>query len=226
MQGNKLYGGVTSVLPIKLITAGVIPIIFALAFLSIPSFVGQILSGSANVKLQSIGTNLVAWFQPSNAQTFAAGGWQPYIYPLVYFLLVFVFTYFYTSITFSSQEIAENLQKQGGFIAGIRSGLQTEKYLSKTVNRLTLFGALSLGFLALLPILAQIFIKTDIALQGTSILILVAVSIETLRQVESRALMVTYDQYDEPDYFTKPLDSPKKSKFSLKNLPKPRIRKK
>ena len=139
---------------------------------------------------------------------------------------MFVFTYFYTSITFSSQEIAENLQKQGGFIAGIRSGLQTEKFLSKTVNRLTFFGALSLGFLALLPILAQIFIKTDIALQGTSILILVAVSIETLRQVESRALMVTYDQYDEPDYFTKPLDSPKKSKFSLNNLPKPRIRKK
>ena len=226
VQGNKLYGGVTSVLPIKLITAGVIPIIFALAFLSIPSFVGQIFANSKSANLHNIGTHLVTWFQPSNAQTFAAGGWQPYIYPLVYFLLVFVFTYFYTSITFSSQEIAENLQKQGGFIAGIRSGLQTEKFLSKTVNRLTFFGALSLGFLALLPILAQIFIKTDIALQGTSILILVAVSIETLRQVESRALMVTYDQYDEPDYFTKPLESPKKAKFSLNNLPKPRIRKK
>lgn len=226
VQGNKLYGGVTSILPIKLITAGVIPIIFALAFLSIPSFVGQILSGSANVKLQGIGTNLVAWFQPSSAQTFAAGGWQPYIYPLVYFLLVFIFTYFYTSITFSSQEIAENLQKQGGFIANIRSGLQTEKYLSKTVNRLTFFGALSLGFLALLPILAQIFIKTDIALQGTSILILVAVSIETLRQIESRALMVTYDQYDEPDYFTKPLDQPKRSKFSKNKLTIGKSRKK
>jgi preprotein translocase subunit SecY len=212
VQGNKLYGGVTSVLPIKLITAGVIPIIFALAFLSIPSFVGQILSGSASAKLQSIGTHLVSWFQPSSAQSFAAGGWQPYIYPVAYFALVFIFTFFYTSITFNSKEIAENLQKQGGFIAGVRSGLQTEKYLSRTVNRLTLFGALSLGLLAVLPILAQIFVKTDIALQGTSILILVAVSIETLRQIESRALMVTYDQYSEPDYFIKPLKTTTKKK--------------
>lgn len=220
VQGNKLYGGVTSILPIKLITAGVIPIIFALAFLSIPSFVGQILSGSANVKLQSIGTQLVTWFQPSSAQSFAAGGWQPYIYPIVYFALVFIFTFFYTSITFNSKEIAENLQKQGGFIAGIRSGLQTEKFLSKTVNRLTLFGALSLGLLAVLPILAQIFVKTDIALQGTSILILVAVSIETLRQIESRALMVTYDQYAEPDYFSKPLITAKPKAQKRLNLNK------
>lgn len=223
VQGNKLYGGVTSVLPIKLITAGVIPIIFALAFLSIPSFVGQILSGSATPRLQSIGTHLVSWFQPPNAQSFAAGGLQPYIYPLAYFALVFIFTFFYTSITFNSKEIAENLQKQGGFIAGIRSGLQTEKFLTKTVNRLTLFGALSLGVLAVLPILAQVFIKTNIALEGTSILILVAVSIETLRQIESRALMVTYDQYSEPDYFLKPLQN--KSKYPKKTLIFKKLRK-
>jgi len=114
---------------------------------------------------------------------------------------VFVFTFFYTSITFNAKEIAENLQKQGGFIADIRSGTQTEKYLSKVVNRLTLFGALSLGLLALLPIIGQIFLKTNIALGGTSILILVAVALETLRAIESRALMVTYDQYEQKDYF-------------------------
>lgn len=201
VQGNRAYGGVTTTLPIKLITAGVIPIIFAVAFLSLPSFVGQLLSTNASARLQEIGTNLYLWFQPPSAQTFAQEGFIPYIYPVVYFLLVFMFTFFYTSITFNSKEIAENLQKQGGFIEGIRSGLQTEKYLGGVVNRLTLFGALALGFLALVPIIGQIFLSSSIALGGTSILILVSVAIETLRAIESRALMVTYDQYEQPDFF-------------------------
>lgn len=201
VQGNRAYGGVTTTLPIKLITAGVIPIIFAVAFLSVPSFVGQLMSASSNAHWQSIGQNLVTWFQNPSSSTFAAGGWEPYIYPVAYFLLVFLFTFFYTSITFNSKEIAENLQKQGGFVEGVRSGLQTEKYLSKTVNKLTLFGAIALGVLAVMPIIAQIFVNTSIALGGTSILILVAVSLETLRAVESRALMVTYDQYSRDDFF-------------------------
>lgn len=201
IQGNRAYGGVKTVLPIKLITAGVIPIIFALAFLSVPSFVGQLLSSSSNPQWAELGTNLMTWFQAPTAESFAAGGLQPYIYPVVYFFFVFVFTFFYTSITFNSQEIAENLQKQGGFIEGVRSGKQTEKYLGKLVNRLTLFGAFSLGMLAVLPIVIQAFVKTNIALQGTSVLILVAVALETLRQIESRALMVTYDQYEQPDFF-------------------------
>ncbi len=201
VQGNRAYGGVTTILPVKLITAGVIPIIFAVAFLSVPSFVGQILKNNHSTSLQHLGTNLATWFQNPTATTFAAGGWQPYIYPVTYFLLVFIFTFFYTSITFNSKEIAENLQKQGGFIEGIRSGLQTEKYLGRTVNRLTLFGALSLGLLALMPIIAQIFIGINIAIGGTSVLILVSVSLETLRAVESRALMITYDQYQSEDFF-------------------------
>jgi preprotein translocase subunit SecY len=201
VQGNRTYGGVTTILPVKLIAAGVVPIIFAVAFLSVPSFVGQLLSGGHSQRLQQIGQNLVTWFQAPSAQSFHAGGWQPYIYPVVYFTLVFVFTFFYTSITFNSKEIAENLQKQGGFIEGIRSGLQTEKYLGRVVNRLTLFGALSLGLLALLPIVGQLFVSKDIAMSGTSVLILVAVALETLRQIESRALMVTYDQYQQPDFF-------------------------
>lgn len=201
VQGNRAYGGVTTVLPIKLITAGVIPIIFSVAFLSVPSFVGQLLTSAHSIKMQHLGTNLVHWFQTPSSTTFAAGGWIPYLYPAVYFFLVFVFTFFYTSITFNSKEIAENLQKQGGFIADIRSGAQTEKYLTKIVNRLTLFGAISLGLLALLPIVGQIFLKTNIAIGGTSILILVSVALETLRSIESRALMVTYDQYEQPDFF-------------------------
>lgn len=204
VQGNRAYGGVTSNLPIKLITAGVIPIIFAVAFLSVPSFGGQLMSTSSSARLQHIGSKLVLWFQTPSAQTFQLHGFTPFIYPIVYFLLVFVFTYFYTSITFNAKEIAENLQKQGGFITGVRSGLQTEKHLSRIVTRLTLFGALSLGLLALMPIVGQLFLKTSIAIGGTSILILVSVALETLRAIESRALMVTYDQYEQPDFFYEP----------------------
>lgn len=200
VQGNRIYGGVTTVLPIKLITAGVIPIIFAVAFLSVPSFLGQIFSGSQSERLQEIGTKLVQWFQTPTSQTFAAGGVQPYIYPVVYFLLVFVFTFFYTSIAFNSSEIAENLQQQGGFIEGVRSGKQTEKYLNKVVNRLTLFGAIALGLLAVMPIVGQAFLDVNITIGGTSVLILVAVALETLRLLESQALMLTYDKYEQPDF--------------------------
>ncbi len=207
VQGNRAYGGVTTTLPVKLITAGVIPIIFAVAFLSVPNFLGSILTHGQGTNFiptthwGHIGVTLSTWFQTPSATTFAAGGFRPWAYPLTYFLLVFVFTYFYTSVTFNSKEIAENLQKQGGFIADIRSGHQTENYLRHVVNRLTLFGATALGLLAVLPILAQVKIKQNIAIGGTSILILVSVSLETLRQIESRALMITYDQYEAPEYF-------------------------
>jgi preprotein translocase subunit SecY len=196
----------------------VVPIIFAVAFLSVPPFIGQLMTSSASANLQSLGEKMVTFFQAPTSASFTTGGWEPYIYPITYFVLVFLFTYFYTSITFNSKEIAENLQKQGGFIEGVRSGHQTEKYLSKTVNRLTLFGATSLGLLAMTPIIAQAFVTSSIALEGTSILILVAVSLETLRAVESRALMITYDQYSDPQFFTdveKDVESPKKRRFSL-----------
>lgn len=201
VQGNRTYGGITTKLPVKLITAGVVPIIFAVAFLSVPSFVGQLLTSSHNANLAQWGTHLQQWFTTPSAQTFQTLGSKAYIYPVVYFLLVFVFTFFYTSITFNSKEIAENLHKQGGFIEGVRGGEQTEKYLSKIINRLTFFGALALGWLALMPIIGQVFVNSNIALGGTSVLILVSVALQTLRSVESRALMVTYDQYEEPDFF-------------------------
>lgn len=204
VQGNRTYGGITTVLPVKLITAGVVPIIFAVAFLSVPSFVGQLLSSSSSANLAQLGTNLSTWFQTPSAQSFQQLGWQAFIYPVIYFLLVFVFTFFYTSITFNSKEIAENLHKQGGFIEGVRGGAQTEKYLGQISNRLTFFGAISLGLLAIVPIIAQFFISTNIAIAGTSVLILVSVALQTLRAVESRALMVTYDQYSQPDFFYEP----------------------
>lgn len=223
VQGNRSYGGVTTVLPIKLITAGVIPIIFAVAFLAVPTFVGQLMAGSSSARFQEIGAQLVQIFQSPTADSFQSGGWQPFIYPIVYFIMVFVFTFFYTSIAFNAKEIAENLQKQGGFIADVRSGKQTEKYLSKIVNRLTLFGAASLGLLALLPIIGQSFLKTNIAIDGISILILVSVALETLRQIESRALMVTYDQYSKSDFFYEP-DSPLEAATGARRLKFNRLR--
>jgi preprotein translocase subunit SecY len=225
VQGNRTYGGVTTTLPVKLITAGVIPIIFAVAFLSVPSFAGQLLTHGQGVnlhpdtRLEHLGVVLSQLFQNPSAQTFATQGWKAWIYPITYFSLVFIFTYFYTSVTFNSKEIAENLQKQGGFIANVRSGKQTEKYLGSIVNRLTLFGAIALGALAVLPIIAQVYVNQNIAIGGTSILILVSVSLETMRQVESRALMVTYDQYEAPEYFHgEDEDQPKK-----RRIPRPKL---
>lgn len=236
VQGNRTYGGVTTTLPVKLIAAGVIPIIFAVAFLSVPGFLGQILTRGQGIAFiaqsgwEKFGVLLSELFQNPTAATFAAGGWKPWVYPATYFFFVFIFTYFYTSVTFNSKEIAENLQKQGGFLAGIRSGKQTEKFLSKTITRLTFFGAIALGLLAVLPIVASRWIDPNIALGigGTSILILVSVSLETLRQVESRAMMITYDQYEQPDYFYEPgpAGTAAMGARRLRFIPRPRIRKK
>jgi preprotein translocase subunit SecY len=133
-----------------------------------------------------------------------SGQLQDYIYPITYFVLVMMFTYFYTGIMFNSKEIAENLQKQGGFVAGIRPGKQTEEYLGRIVNRLTLFGSIALGLLAVLPFLLDVVVfaiygtplSSQLTIGGTSFLITVSVAIETLRQIESKALMVTYDSID------------------------------
>lgn len=196
VQGNRAYGGVGTILPVKLITAGVIPIIFAVAFLSVPQFVGQLISSNSTPWIAELGTNLTIWFaQPGQQQNLTSNPINTYVYPLVYFTLIFVFTYFYTSIVFNAKEIAENLSKQGGFIENIRPGDQTQAYLSKIVSHLNLFGAASLGLLALLPLFVErILGTTSLTIGGTGLLIVVSVALETLRQFESRALMVTYDQ--------------------------------
>lgn len=201
VQGNSSYGGVKSVLPIKLIAAGVIPVIFAVAFLSLPAFVGQVLKATGNPAYLEIANNLIAWFQAPQPGAFTGATLEAFIYPGLYFLLVILFTYFYTGIVFNSNEISENLQKQGGFIEGIRPGQQTEKYLSRTVNRLILFGSVTLGLIAVMPfaaeyIFAQLGINAaNLAIGGTGLLIVVSVALESLRQINSRALMVTYDDY-------------------------------
>jgi preprotein translocase subunit SecY len=202
VQGNSSYGGVKSILPMKLIAAGVIPVIFAVAFLSIPAFLGQVLKATGNADFAVIAENLITWFQTPNPGEFTGETWQAFIYPGMYFILVIAFTYFYTGIVFNSNEIAENLQKQGGFIEGVRPGEQTEKYLGSTMNRLILFGSLVLGLIAVLPFVAEYLLyqlagvqNSNLAVGGTGILIVVSVALEALRQINSRALMVTYDDY-------------------------------
>lgn len=198
--GNTSYGGIKSILPVKLIAAGVIPVIFAVAFLSLPAFVGQVMKAMPNGN-HALADNLVKWFQSPSATTFANADWTSMIYPIVYFVLVIAFTYFYTGIVFNANEISENLQKQGGFVEGVRPGAQTEKYLTQMVNRLVFFGSLSLGLIAIMPfaadyIFAQLGLNmANISIGGTGLLIVVQVGLETLRQINSRALMVTYDDY-------------------------------
>ncbi len=204
VHGNSSYGGIRSILPIKLIGAGVIPVIFATAFLSLPALVGQVIT-SVNPE-STFGAGLVSVFSAPSANNFAAmypdgitGKW--FVYPALYFALVFMFTYFYTSIIFNTKEIADNLQKQGGFIEGVRPGIATSKYLSKVVNRLDLFGALALGLIAMLPFITDyIFILATgapigLSISGTGLLIVVTVALENLRSVDSRALMITYDDF-------------------------------
>jgi preprotein translocase subunit SecY len=199
VQGNSSYGGVKSLLPVKLIAAGVIPVIFAVAFLSLPAFLGQVIKASGNPQYLTLANNLITWFQTPQASSFTS--LTSLIYPISYFVLVIIFTYFYTGIVFNANEIAENLQKQGGFIEGVRPGIQTEKYLSRTVNRLILFGSIALGIIAVMPfgaeyIFAQLGIQANnLAIGGTGLLIVVSVGLESLRQINSRALMVTYDDY-------------------------------
>ncbi len=204
VHGNSSYGGIKSILPIKLIAAGVVPVIFATAFLSLPALVGQVIltADSSN----EFASELVAIFTAPSASNFSTlypDGITPrwLVYPLLYFVLVFAFTYFYTSIIFNTKEIADNLQKQGAFIEGVRPGIKTAEYLGKVVNRLDFFGALALGIIAMLPFITDyIFIVTTgsplgLSISGTGLLIVVTVALENLRSLDSRALMVTYDDF-------------------------------
>lgn len=199
VHGNSAYGGIKAQMPIKLIAAGVIPVIFAVAFLSVPSFIGQLLlSGNAD---NQVAKNLVDWFSAPSSANFHGLTPTWFIYPILYFILVVIFTYFYTTVVFNAKEIAENLQKQGGFIEGVRPGHVTEHYFNTLINRLNLFGALSLGLIAMIPYLVDYISivaggkPLGISISGTGLLIVVTVALENLRQLNSRALMVTYDDY-------------------------------
>lgn len=202
VQGNSSYGGIKSILPIKLIGAGVIPVIFAVALLALPQFIGQVLKATGDGGMQALANNLITWFQAPNPGEFTGTTAEAFIYPVVYFFLVIAFTYFYSGIVFNASDVSEEMQRNGGFIEGVRPGAQTERYLAKTLNRLMLFGSIVLALVAIMPFVAEYVLYsttgitgTNLSIGGTGLLIVVSVALEALRQINSRALMVTYDDY-------------------------------
>jgi len=182
VRGNRIYGGSTTHLPLRVNMSGVIPIIFAISLIMFPSLIAQFFAGVKTAWIAGLAVKTIALFQ------------NQLFYGVLYFSLVFGFTYFYTAVIFHPQKIAENLQKQGGFIPGIRPGMETEKYLGQTMNRVNLVGALFLGAIAILPLIVQAFMGTkSLAIGGTSLLIVVSVAIETAKQIESQLTMHAYD---------------------------------
>jgi len=185
IRGNKMYGGNTSYLPLRVNQAGVIPIIFAVSLVLLPSLVGGFLQQLSSPVLASVGRFFTGVFDPNSAS-----------YNVIYFLLVIGFTYFYTAITFNPTKIAGEIQKYGGFIPGIRPGSPTASYLNYILTRITLAGALFLGILAIFPAIARAMSgMTTLLVGGTGILIVVSVVLETVEALEAQLVMRNYDGF-------------------------------
>ncbi len=181
VRGNKVYGGGSTYVPLRVNMAGVIPIIFALSILLFPTMIGSALTGASNPTIAKIGTALAGFSQTS------------VLYGVLYFFLVFVFTYFYTAVTFDPQALSENLQKNGAFVPGIRPGSSTASYISKVLSRITLLGALFLGFIAVLPLIMQkVTGITSLAIGGTALLIVVSVVLDLIKKVDAQVSMREY----------------------------------
>jgi preprotein translocase subunit SecY len=182
VRGSGSMGGVNTYLPLRVNQSGVIPIIFAISIILFPPLVAQFFLRARTEFLVSLSGKVITLFQN---QTF---------YAVLYFLLVVGFTYFYTSVVFHPEQIAENLQKQGGFVPGIRPGKTTADYLNDVMNHITLAGALFLGLIAILPTLTAGFVPTaNLAIGGTSILIVVSVVLETIKQIDAQLTMRDYE---------------------------------
>ncbi|MFA5714304.1 MAG: preprotein translocase subunit SecY [Candidatus Paceibacterota bacterium] len=174
VRGNKMYGGASTYLPLNINPAGVIPIIFALAILMIPSMFASFLGWD--------------WIKD------ALG--NPWIYGVLYFILIFVFTFFYTAVTFDPKSISTNLQKMGGFVPGIRPGENTAQFLQSILSKVLVIGATSLGLIAILPSIIQGVTgvqQFSFLIGGTSLLIIVSVALETMKQIDSQLEMREYD---------------------------------
>lgn len=168
-------------LPIKLNQAGVMPIIFAITILMFPNFLGNILSLSGNATVQSVGRFISVWSQ------------NAWVHGVAYFALVFLFTYFYTAVTFDPKQMSENLQKQGAFVSGIRPGDSTMDYLSRIVTRTTFIGALFLALIAILPSVVQGFTNiASVSIGGTGILIVISTLIDVLKKINAQLSMREY----------------------------------
>ncbi len=182
VRGNKVYGGVSTYLPLRVNQAGVIPIIFALSILLFPQMILKFLSQVSSAGVASIATKIETILAPDGV-----------LYAVLYFILVFLFTYFYTAVTFDPNSIATNLQKNGAFIPGVRPGESTSAYIAKILTRLTLVGALFLGFIAVLPlIMTAVTGITELAIGGTALLIVVSVVLDLMKKVDAQVSMREY----------------------------------
>ncbi len=181
VRGAKMYGGGSTYLPLRVNQAGVIPIIFALSILLFPQMIGTFLSKFTHPIIVKISEILVSFSQTS------------VLYAVLYFILVFLFTYFYTAVTFDPEALSTNLQKNGAFIPGIRPGPSTSEYISKVLGRITMLGAVFLGFIAVLPIIMQAVTGiTALALGGTALLIVVSVVLDLIKKIDAQVSMREY----------------------------------
>lgn len=181
VRGMKMYGGGSTYLPLRVNQAGVIPIIFALSILLFPQMIGNFLASSSNAVLLKISHALVSFSQTN------------WLYAVLYFILVFLFTYFYTAVTFDPEALSTNLQKNGAFIPGIRPGPSTAAYISKVLSRITLLGAVFLGVIAVLPLIVRALSGiTAIALGGTALLIVVSVLLDLIKKIDAQISMREY----------------------------------
>lgn len=187
-SGLRQSGQQSAHIPLRVNQAGVIPIIFAISVVLLPGIFAEFFKNSANVGVAEVARTIGNLFATT----------KPW-YWVLYFLLVIGFTYFYTAVSFNPKNVAENIQKQGGFIPGIRPGTETESYLRYILNRITLVGGIFLGLVAILPYLTQLVVKDvqTLTIGGTSILIVISVVIETMKQINAQLLMRRYDRYQD-----------------------------
>ena len=185
VRGNQMFGGVDTHLPLRLNQAGVIPIIFAISVMLFPAMLAQFFVNAKSGLLAGLAQKVISLFQS-----------QGLFYGVTYFILVMAFTYFYTAVVFNPEEIAENVQKNGGFVPGLRPGAQTADFLSMVLNRITLAGAFFLAVIAILPLLLQNYTgTTSLTFGGTSLLIVVSVVIEVIKKIEAQLTMHDYEGF-------------------------------
>lgn len=185
--GRKMYGGQSTNIPIKVVSGGVMPIIFASSIMAFPSTIVRLMSGG-NMPSEGLGYTILSMLSAGMGPW-----WCDVIYSVLYFLLIIFFTYFYASIQFNPIEIANNIKKNGGFIPAIRPGKPTSDYIQKVSSRLNLAGAIFLGIIAILPVVAgAIFGINSLQIGGTSLLIMEGVALETVQQIESQMVMRHY----------------------------------
>jgi preprotein translocase subunit SecY len=193
VRGNRVYGGQSSHIPLKVNMSGMIPLIFAQSIIIFP---GTIASYGCPEQVAPEGSGVLKQVACFTYQTFSPQyGTGTLIYSTLLFLLVVGFTYFYTMVIFNQQNIPDSLQRNGGFIPGIRPGKRTEEYLSKVVYRITLVGAFFLGLVAVLPFLTQSITGVQIGLSATALLIVVGVAVDTMRQLEAQLVMRNYEGF-------------------------------